>query len=224
MPQPRERGNLELTHPPPKQVSRILLPATGTAQRSPILPLLPRPGQDLRHQRRALEATGRRIRLPHLSFLAPVPTVPPQFAYPPRSPPMTTPASAPSASRAAQSCPGHSARILSAALHAARATRQAWSPRLLFLQREGREEEGRELGGWDTAGRVECSRSLPPAPAWTLAEAECDGETAASLQNLPQPSTRKDPPVFPRGDRAPGGPVCIWVPGVCAWVLGLKKK
>lgn len=79
------------------------------------------------------------------------------------------------------------------------------------------------MGGTQRGGPSARAPSLrgPPGPCLRLSVI---GKLRASLQNLPQPSTHKDPPAFPRGDRALGGPVCIWVPGVCAWVLGLKKK
>lgn len=79
------------------------------------------------------------------------------------------------------------------------------------------------MGGTHRGGPSARAPSLRPLSGPSL-RLSVMGKLRASLQNLPQPSTHKDPPAFPRGDRAPVGPVCICVPGVCGWVLGLKKK
>lgn len=222
MPHSRERGNPECTHPA-KQVSRILLPNGAPS-------CLCYPGQT------RISANSEAPSKPREKGSAPqipAPQLLSSSSHCPTavraSPKLTSDDNARQRPQRQQSGPELSQPPRSHPVHCLsrreRAPRRAWRPRLLFLTREGREDEGRGLGGWDTAGRAECSRSLPPAPAWTLPEAECDGETLrASSKNLPQLSTHKDPPAFPRGDPAPGGPVCIWVPCVYAWVLGLKKK
>lgn len=102
---------------------------------------------------------------PHTSVSQPElrdPTVPPQFAHPPHSPPTTTPASVPSASRAAQSRPGRRARILSlsAALHTPRAT-ASLAPRAAFPAVGGERRAGDAVGGTRGAGRAQGVRSLP---------------------------------------------------------------
>lgn len=75
------------------------------------------------------------------------------------------------------------------------------------------------MGGTQRGGRSARAPSLrlTPGPCLRLS-------VMGKLCNLPQPPAHEDLPAFTRGDRAPRGPVCIWVPGVCAWVLGLKKE